>query len=568
MHGRSTAGRTSAAPQRAGAGTRRTVASKSGGGAAALDDQPLALAWSRDGRKLLATLPYELAIIHAESLELERTIPLKAAAPSVHEADEGVLYLGGNQVHRANLRSAGLTKLGTKLSGVVDRVVLVRPGLLCGAGPSGEVLWAIDEERELHRRRAAEHPVLGLVASPDGRAVWAEGREHAWVIDPDHPEGYMKLALKQTSSHPVEHEAIDVIGTTTAGRTILAARDGAIGWTNRALRLVDERVPAERGRGARPLAVGGDATFVYVLRPAGVLQRFRIERPPEPAVAAREAGARGAAKAAGAGKSASLRGGAARAEPPPPPPPPLAEQAKLGRLATVLAVGPEGGLALGGPESDGALGRVWRVDPATLEWAPLALGERELVPPPTPRASDDGASEGPTAPSFIAIRTKLDGRAGVESIANLRVDDVLGGEIAAWVTRATGTFADRPLAVIDPATALPADTLVLPAMLRLAEGTARPGLVLWPGSADEERDPGAIAFATWGDAPRGFMPLQTPAIREQGWTRRQVFPLQVALPRAVPQAAGYRPVIPAKWHDAELFAALVRECKKLLKVLW
>ena len=31
---------------------------------------------------------------------------------------------------------------------------------------------------------------------------------------------------------------------------------------------------------------------------------------------------------------------------------------------------------------------------------------------------------------------------------------------------------------------------------------------------------------------------------------------------------GHRTPLPSRWVDAELFAALGRECKKLLKVIW
>jgi hypothetical protein len=63
------------------------------------------------------------------------------------------------------------------------------------------------------------------------------------------------------------------------------------------------------------------------------------------------------------------------------------------------------------------------------------------------------------------------------------------------------------------------------------------------------------------------MPLETPQIRAQGWSRTDLFPMQVAL-SAVPTVAGNRAAIPEKWVDPELFQALARECKKLLKVLW
>jgi hypothetical protein len=64
------------------------------------------------------------------------------------------------------------------------------------------------------------------------------------------------------------------------------------------------------------------------------------------------------------------------------------------------------------------------------------------------------------------------------------------------------------------------------------------------------------------------MHLSTPSIRKQGWSRREVFPLEVALRGDPPAVAGHRPALPRRWHDPELFAALAKECKKLLKVLW
>jgi hypothetical protein len=105
-------------------------------------------------------------------------------------------------------------------------------------------------------------------------------------------------------------------------------------------------------------------------------------------------------------------------------------------------------------------------------------------------------------------------------------------------------------------------------MLRLHEGTVRPGLVLWPGVAADDRALPRMRWLTWGHEPRGWIELDTPQIRAQGWSRREVFPLQTALRQAPPAVAGRRPAIPERWVDAELFAAFVKECKKLLRVLW
>ena len=63
------------------------------------------------------------------------------------------------------------------------------------------------------------------------------------------------------------------------------------------------------------------------------------------------------------------------------------------------------------------------------------------------------------------------------------------------------------------------------------------------------------------------MPLETPEIRAQRWTRSEFFPMQIAL-RGLPEAPGKRVRLPKSWVDAELFDALAKECKKMLKVLW
>ena len=127
---------------------------------------------------------------------------------------------------------------------------------------------------------------------------------------------------------------------------------------------------------------------------------------------------------------------------------------------------------------------------------------------------------------------------------------------------------ERPHQRIAAADVMPGDTIILPAMVRFHEGTARPALVLWPGVADKDRQIPEIQWLAWGDEPRGWMPLHTPDIRKQGWSRREVFPLQIALPGEPPEVAGRRPKIPKRWIDGELHGALGRECKKLLKVLW
>lgn len=531
--------------ERTAVGGRRTVAGRSSAPVVNLDDRPLALAVSRDGKRVLVTLPYDVWIVSAQTLEVERTIPLDSPRPSVFEGDEGVLWIGGQHLYRSTLFGTAATKLGTKLGGFVDHVCQLRSRLLCGAGSQGEVLWDVAKEEVVHRRKVTEHAVLALVPTADGRVVWAGGEPHAWVIDPDHPQGYTKLKLKHTSPVDVPAEAIVALGTTADGGCVLAARDGAVAWTNRGLRLVGERHLRD-GSASRPLAVACDAQHLYVLRPAGVLHRFLLAQPkPEPAK--------------GDPKKAA---GAPRARPEPEAEAlPEAEQCRLRRLATCIAIGDDGQLVLAGPHADDQLGRLWREDPAALSWEPLPLGPRTLVEP-EPAAPEGEPAK--AAPSFVPTRSKPSG----EPITAIKVDDVLAGAPALWVTKPTGTLLERPAHAAAEADVLPGDAVILPAMVRMHEGTARPALLLWPGVADDDREPADPQWLVWGDRPRGWMPLRTPEIRAQGWSRRDVFPLQIALPREPPALPGHRVALPSRWVDPELFAALGRECKKLLKVLW
>lgn len=508
---------------------RRTIAGRGSADVATLDDRPLSITVSRDGKRLVVVLPYEVWIVGAASLDVERTIELPSPHPSVFEADEGVLWIGGSHLHRANLFAATATKVGTKLGGFVDHVCQARPRLLCGVGIQGEVLWDLDKEEVVHRRKASEHEVYSAVASADGRAVYADGTPQAWVIDPDHASGYMKLRLKATSTHDVPAEGIVALACSPGGRVLLAARDGAVAWTNRALRLQAERFPRLDSGLRAPVAIASDDRWAYVLRPAGILQRILVEAPePEPDAAA-------------------------DAEPWP-----EAQSCRLPRVATCMAIDPDGKLLLAGPHSDDQLGRLWREDPAQLLWEPVRLGTRSLVEAPP-------ETEANKVPSFVPTRSKISG----PPLAEIKVDDVLAAEPGFWVMRTHGgTLPERPVDLRPASEVLPADALVLPAMIRVHEGTARPALLVWPGVADDDRPYPPLQWLTWGDEPRGWIPLETPALRQQGWARRSVFPLQIALPRAAPEVAGRRAPLPARWVDAELFGALGRECKKLLKVLW
>lgn len=501
-----------------------------------LDDRPLALTMSHDGKRVLVTLPYEVWVLHAETLVVEKTIELGSPEPTVALGEEdGALWFGGGHLHRGSVWAAKAEKFGSKLGGVVDRVAMLRPRVLCGVGSQGEIIFDVAKEETLHRRKAPEHETLGLVTTDDGRAVWIDGSNHAWVIDPEHPSGYMMLKLRQTSADPVATEAIVALGKSSGGHIVLAARDGALCWTNRALRPLGERVPVVDLAIATPLAVAGDDRWIYVLRPRGVLHRFLIAQPPA------EPGAKDE-----------------------PVPLPEAQATKLPRAASCFALGPGGSLLLAGPQADDQLGRLWRCTIDELAWSDLPLRTRALVEP-----AEAPAAAAPKVPNFTPTRNKLGGG----TLAALKVDDVLGGTHPFWITRATGTLAERPVDVRAAAEVLAADVLLLPAMIRLHSGVARPALLLWPGVADELRELPNLEWITWGARPREWIALRTPEIRAQGWTRREVFPLQVALRSPPPQVdgrqvAGRRPAIPSRWIDAELFTALVKECKHRLEVLW
>lgn len=513
---------------------KRAVAGKAASDTLTLDDRPLSVTVSADGKRFLVVLPFEVWIIGVETLEVERTIELPVPHPSVFEAADNVLWIGGAHLFRGGVFAAASTKVGTKLGGFVDRVCLIRPRLLCGVGTHGEILWDLDKEEPVHRRKTSEREVFGLVAAADGRAVFADGSSQVWAIDPDHPAGHMKLRLKQTSDTEVVAEGITQLAVTRGGSCIIAARDGAIGWTNRALRLEDERLPQMDGS-PLPLALAGDARWIYVLRPRSILQRFLVAQPPEDPH-----------------------------EKNPPPPLPEAQQCRLERRATAMALGQDCRLVLAGPHADDHLGRLWRADPDRLTWEPLRLSRgRTLVSAPEP---DAAAPKG--KPSFERTRNKVAG----QSIATLKVDDVIassaGTSPTLWLAKPTGVIVERPHTTVAAAEVMPGDTLVVPAMVRFQEGTARPALVLWPGVADSARAIPPLQWLVWGDEPRGWMPLQTPDIRQQGWSRREVFPMQIALPHAVTGVAGRRAKLPKRWVDPQLHGALARECKKLLKVLW
>ena len=541
-------------------GARRTILAPSGGGSndeLALDDRPLAVALSVDARHLIVTLPHEIWIVDAKTLSAQRTIPLSAARPSVAEGWEGALWIGGQHLHRASLHASSATKIGSKLGGYVDHVALIRDDLLCCVGSAGELLWDIDREGPTHKRKSPGPGATHVVSTTDGRGVFCDGTETAWVIDPAHVAGYAQLRLSATSPVSVASEAIVCIGRTPAdrgGRVLLGAVDGGIAWTTHDLRLAGERVPVGK-RDLTPLSLVGDERWVYVLRRRGILQRFLIAQPPAP-------------KRADKKKAQGHRPLPGQQNPEPEPPPlPDAQEVRLDKLAecmTLIIEGDKRTLVLGGGRADGALGRLWMVEPDALEWSDLALSKRVLAEPPPP-PDPDAEPPPPQRPSFIATKNKLSG----PKISAIAVDDIVNAHVDYWLTPTTGSLLERPTERRPKSEILPGDALLLPAMVRFSEGTARPALLVWPGMVeDHEGPPPETSMLVWGDEPRAWMALETPEIRLQKWSRTDVFPIQVALASVPEGVPGKRSKIDPKWVDREHFDALAKECKKLLKVLW
>jgi hypothetical protein len=544
------------------AGARRTIMAPATGprDELALDDRPLSIARSHDGRHLIVTLPYELWILDAKTLAAQRTIPLPMARPSVVEGWEGTLWIGGQHLFRANLHTTTATKIGSKLGGYVDHLALIRDDVLCGVGNQGELLWDIDRAGATHKRKSSGPAALGVVATADGRAVFCDGSETAWVIDPSYTAGYAQLRFAHTSPVPVATEGIVCLGRTDGtlgGRVLLGARDGAIVWTARDLRLAGERVPAGASkRDLTPLSLVGDERWIYVLRSRGVLQRFLIAQPHPPKTDKDKRNKKGKLGAFGKPEAE-----------PEPPPLPEAQEVRLDKLADCMCLLVEDErrtLVLGGSRADGQLGRLWTVEPETLEWRDLELGARTLAEPPPP-PDPNAEPPPPQKPSFIATKNKLSGI----KLREVPVDDIVGGKVEYWLTAGTGSLLDRPVQPLPRADILAGDALLLPAMVRFAEGTARPALLVWPGVVEDHvGPPPELQWLVWGDEPRGWMALETPEIREQKWSRTDVFPLRVALASVPEGLPGKRSRIDPKWIDREHFEALAKECKKLLKVLW
>ena len=461
---------------------------------ASLDDDPLEIVRSRDGKRLFVILPYEIWLLDARTLSVQRSIELSSSRPSLAEDADGVLWIGGQHLFRASLWTTALDKIGARLGGYVDRVALLRPGLLCGVGHHGELLWDTESNKEIYRRKAREHHIFGLLPTLDERGLWCDGGESSWLINPARTSGYTQLRIPTTSAHAVESEGVVAIGQTNRGRCVLGARDGGIAWTHADLRLATERFPRASDDANWPLSLGGDERWIYVLRNRGLLQRFRIEDPrPQ--------------KRSDDRRRLGRLPTPAEDEPPPDPP---AQQCRLDAPTSCMTLLGENGqtrLVIGGPRADGHLGRLWLVDPSTLDWSDLGLGKRELVPEPEATT--------PTAPSFVATRT----RSKAPPLAKLKVDDVIGGEIPFWLIRDHANIADQPIMQAAADSILPADALLLPAMLRLASGTTRPGLVVLSATTTVSGDVPKPRCLTWATNLVDGSPRLAPAARAKLGTK-------------------------------------------------
>lgn len=496
-----------------------------------LDDTPLEITVSRDLKRILVTLPHELCIIQRKDLSVQRRIPLPTARPSVGENLSGQLWIGGGLLYEGSSWGEQLSKLGTKLSGFVDKVCLLRPDLLCGAGASGQLLWGLENHAESHRRKASEGEVTSLIATADERAIFTNGRTNAWVIDPHHPAGYAQLKFKETSPTHQDAEIIDRVGLTSNGRVVLGARDGGVAITHSDLRIAQTWFPRQEAGSPSPLAVVGDAHFIYVLRSRGRLQRFCYAAPP--------------------------------AEDGTPLPidqfPPSEHILEKSAACMTLLDQDEGStaLVLGGPRAHAQLGQLWKLKVDSLEWTPIRLGTRACVP--------HEEATGHKTPSFVPTRTKVDG----PPLSSLRVDDVLRPSTGILLAATRGNLRDRSCVPLGDQVPLGADTIVIPAMFRLKEGTARPGLVVWAGTTRPEFPAPTLQFLTWGKDPSvGWIELSTPEIRAQRWSRTDIFPLQVAVRHLPTDTPGQRTKLPRNWHDEALFEALAKECRKTMTVLW
>lgn len=534
-------------------GTRRRIVasnkSKAGEGLA-LDDRPFALIPSRDKKWIFTLVPYGIRVLSADLGRVERSIDLPHAQPSVWEDEDHLLWVGGHHLYRVHAFSGKPNKVGTKLSGWVDKIVgLTRDNLLLGVGSQGEVLLERDSLKERFRRNASHAGPFDLTALDSDRAIVCHGKNVGHIIDLNHLDGYTQIHVKDQDTWENPEHTLQLsyhAEQTQPPRLCLATQDGAVAWTGTSLSLKSSLYLAKPGRHARPLAMYADARWLYVLREGAHLHRYLLTPPllrksPDP---------RG-------------RGGARIAK----DPLPKAQRTRLPKIASAMLgvtnpaeaaseEGPDTKLIIGCGTAAGHLGVVLSCDPRRLTWENLELGPRRFASPPEP-----------SNPNFEPTRHRFSGPALREMLG---VDEILSKGDGIWVTGSqTSAVVERSLKEINATDVMSMDNLVLAAMIRFSNGIVRPGWLYWsPGSAPE-----SLRYFVWGDEPRTWTELATLELRQQKWTRPEVFPMQVALRSATLKSVlklkeERYPKLSVRWLDPELFEAMAKECRQRLEVLW
>lgn len=514
-----------------------------------LDDQPFALIPSKDRKWIFALVPYGVRVLSADLAQVECSIDLPHPRPSLWEDEDHQLWIGGHHLYKAHAFSGSAKKVGTKLSGFVDEIVgLTRDKLLLGVGDHGEVLLCRETLEERFRRQSNHAGPFCATAIDKEKALLCHGQSFGHIVDLNHLEGYTQLGPKEKDDWNNPEQAVTLSYRSEAhpDHLFLAAKDGAIAWTGPGMRLESSLYLKTPGKKARALALFADSRWLYVLREGATLHRYLLkDRPLRKAATQTHNRARRAKD-----------------------PLPRAQKARLPKRATAMTGsfepadpdsaddGPKTKLVLGCGHAQGQLGMVLSCTPSELEWENLELGARAQTQKPESKT-----------PNFQATRHRFSG-AAIQ--ASLGVDEILGEGSGLWVTgSATQSVLERSVKALALDDVMPQDSLLLAAMLRFSSGIARPGWVYWSPNGDES----SLRYFVWGDTPRGWTELATPSLREQKWSRSEVFPLQVALRTpeletlAQAQDPRYARLSP-RWSDAELFAAMAKECRQRLLVLW
>lgn len=514
-----------------------------------LDDAPFDLIVSRDGKWVFALVPYGIRVLPIDLSRVERSIDLPHPQPSLWEDEQHELWIGGHHLYKVHAFSGQPSKVGSKLSGWVDKITgLERDNLLLGIGSQGELLLDRTTLKEHFRRQHSHQGPFDLCALSPDKAMLCHGQSVGHLLDLNHLNGYTQLGFKHKDDweNPAQRICLSYHNPNQhPDRLFFAAQDGSVAWTGQGMRLQASRYLPRPRRNSKPLAMFADRRWLYLLLQGGQLQRHLLT----PLNLKK--------------KAQEPRKGTKVAQ----DPLPAAQKARLPKIATAMMgrcldassdpnIAPDTALGFASSQAKGQLGLVWSCKPDALEWENLELG---------PRAQSDAPE--PKAPSFVSTRHRFDG----EDISKvLTVDEVLTGACSLWVTGTPSSrVVDRSLKPLSVSEVMPLDALVLPAMLRFANSDARPGWIYWSPSGDAA----SLRYFVWGDSPRAWVELCTPELRVQKWSRSEVFPLQVALRSQgledLPQASDPRyEALPPAWKDPELFAAMAKECRQRLKVLW